>query len=196
MIIQELWVVLLNPSFTTRLVFCTRVGRGQTESDSALIAGRIAQREFDILCALNFDLKVQLAFDMLPQLRPHFWNRLIRFIKTGRQHLQEGRDVLERKLSHRRMHPIQAQEARSHRSISGRKQIGGRFTIWILRRSQQEKERSYSFSRPSPGTEELFRVEHDSRKHQNNSWKSGKISPRFGKESPNRPKGRISQRFF
>lgn len=57
---------------------CTRVGRGQTEADPTSIASKIAQREFDVLCTINFDLNVQLAFEVLPRLRPHFWNRLHR----------------------------------------------------------------------------------------------------------------------
>lgn len=49
--------------------------RESPESDPKAIATKIAEREFEVLCALNFDLAVDLAFGMLPTIKHHFWHR-------------------------------------------------------------------------------------------------------------------------
>jgi len=45
------------------------------QSDPKVISGKIAEKEFEILCTLNFDLTVELAFGMLPPIKHHFWHR-------------------------------------------------------------------------------------------------------------------------
>lgn len=45
------------------------------QSDPKVISGKITEKEFEILCTLNFDLTVDLAFGMLPPIKHHFWHR-------------------------------------------------------------------------------------------------------------------------
>lgn len=52
-----------------------KLGIVYPQSDPKVIAAKIAEKEFEVLCAINFDLRVELAFTQLPQLKHHFWHR-------------------------------------------------------------------------------------------------------------------------
>lgn len=67
----------LKLSSSTSLALSIPVSSTYAESDPKVISGKIAEKEFEILCTLNFDLTVELAFGMLPPIKHHFWHRLV-----------------------------------------------------------------------------------------------------------------------